>query len=68
MLDAGFDENRAKEVITERRKSLLSEISQEESMALSKMIEAGLDSQKAVELVKQNRNQNLPAWKKVAKF
>lgn len=64
MLQDGIDEVKAKEVITQRRQSMLWALNPKESQALQKMIADWLDSKTAVEVVKEQRKYEEQKWAK----
>ena len=68
MLNAWIQKTEALNAITEKRKSMLWQISQQEWNALIKMAKDWVDIWQAVSAVKENRNNNLPLWKKALKI
>lgn len=64
MLQDGIDEIKAKEVITQRRQSMLWSLNPKESQALQKMMADGLDSKTAVDVVKEQRKYEEQKWAK----
>lgn len=70
MLDAGYDDAGAKQLIKQRRTDLMggnTQLKQSEAVALLKMREAGLDAKTAIKLLNDKRQADeasSPAWKK----
>jgi len=67
MITDWLDDTTARWLIGKKRKTLLTEISQEEWKVLSQMITDWLDSETAAKVVRENRYKNLPLWKKALK-
>ena len=64
MLSDGLTDEKAREIITQRRKQMLWKMSQTEWIALIKMQNQWIDSQTAVEVVNAQRKKQQEEWKK----